>query len=163
MRALRWLVDEKNGTATVGDLSMWLIGSLRGGAALAVTGFLIRAGWVAAQENRMKLRKDGHPYLHDTVLKITPAGRLWRDYIDFEPERLALDRLETHAKIRALELALAPLVACHKEIQRRGFIADTIPNRTQCAIAAEILEPSGDLNVIYPWTPSPSSRARKTK
>lgn len=145
-RVLKWLVDEKQGMATVKEMGEYLESS-KGWATMSVARYLARNGWVEVREPSDCRR------FRDSELFVTDAGRLWRDYFDWEEERLKLTRVQLHGRIRALELALKPLVRMHEQYSALGCVTSSVATALECRLANLVLNSPNSESVVYPWSP----------
>lgn len=160
-RALIWLVDVCGGEASVREVADQIIGSRKGAPNLNMLWRLAAHGWAEIVEDRtLKARSKGSAVMRGRV-KVTPAGYLWRDYLRYAPAYEFLNRVEMHARIRALEMAIEPLARVGREYkdadETRRFVlrigGDALGiSPLQLEMAAEVLA-KDEGRVIYPWTP----------
>lgn len=168
------LVHEKRRHSTSNNILRWLIDEHGGSCVARKAEHVISGGSPARVANAFDpLERAGHVRIYaqgkaygDSIVVVTPAGLLWRSYIDRSEEEVRGTRLDMHVKVRTLEAALAPFAKVWLDYVGRGedgnvaqlkcgldFNIEAKLGAVVFAMAAEILYPRKNSPVIYPWTP----------
>lgn len=159
-RALIWLAS-RSGTCSLGQLSDQFFPKGRNKTVVNLARALIVRGWATCPE-----RTDEQKYIpvFDRVLRITPAGRIWNEYLHTGVPSLRLTVTEMLTRIKALENCLAPFaeagVHCRSSRGPDTQIIKPKLRRGDLEMAADLLHPYHEGVVIYPWTPD-SERIRR--
>jgi hypothetical protein len=153
-RALIWLVS-RSGTSTLGLLSEQFFNGKQNKTVVNLARALVSRGWAECHERSPET--GAYIPVFDRVIRVTPAGRVWHDYLIDGVPKMRMTVGDMLTRIKALEKCLAPFAAAGVHCRSsRGPDTQKLNikvRRGDLEMAADLLHPYHENVVIYPWTP----------